>query len=568
MESEEREGQEGPRKGSVWILVDHSAREAAFSPIAGALEEQGVGVELVTITEVLGSVAREALAGGAERILRGLRVAVKGRGGDEDFINAIRKQRPDVLVVTEPRFVRSIGVLENLTGVSSLQVGLISDFNVDPGWFAGQLHGFIVPDEKTSRVVVETGVPADRVQIAGPALKPSFHRSVDRDAVRSKLGFKEELNVLVRADGFDTATLEKLVFQCTLVERDIRFIFHHDSDGGTATALRRAADQYGLSAAMFGRVDDLERYVTASDAIIAADDDGYLPELIQAGAPLLFVHSSRGSRGNADALKAKGWADELEDVGHLGARLERFLESSKLEEKRAALASWNGVERSEALVGAIQEVVANSASWLKEPVKSQSSKPEAKESSSSPPAGPFETIGRSGEPEKKVSREDQRGDGAAEETKTAIQLPPASSSAESTTSREPRLNQAEARDELAKLILKERDLERQLEEISKQQDRWKGRLELAREWNEEDLASEAQEILKGYLEEARPLDSSLREIRAQKEKLKTAARGGPDSSNDSEPGGRARELENRFQKMEMDRDLEGLKDRIKRELGE
>ena len=60
----------------LWILVDHSAREASFDAVAVHLRESGARAEIVTITEVIGSAARGALTGGAERLLRGLCVAL------------------------------------------------------------------------------------------------------------------------------------------------------------------------------------------------------------------------------------------------------------------------------------------------------------------------------------------------------------------------------------------------------------------------------------------------------------------------------------------------------------
>lgn len=554
-ESEAKDGE----AGRVWILVDHSSREAAMAPIARQLEERGLSVELVTITEVIGSAAREALAGGAERILRGLRVAMRGRTGDEDLIGAFRRRQPDVLVVTEPRYARSIGVLENLTGVKSLQVGLVPDFVVDSGWFNGQLNAFIVPDETTRQSVMAEGIDPERVKVAGPALRPNFRRDLDREKIREEMGLADSLVVLVRADGLEPAKAEKLVFQCTLSDQKARFIFHHDGDGATASALRRAAEQYGLSAAMFGRVADLERYFAAADAVLASDADPYLPELLESKTPLLFVPSGRPGRGNADALASRELAEYLDDMGQLGTRLDRFLKKENLQERREKSARWNGVERHDQLVETLEEIVSRADEWRMEVSAPAAEKDveEGEEKVEEPPAprGPFETIG--GAPPR-PRREEAR---AGKEEGDGAERPRDFS----------RLSRAEAQEQLAQLILKERDFERRLQELEKQQERWRGRLQLAREWNETDLAEEAEGILRGFIDEAEPMEEELGDIRRQKEKLKAAARGGDGapSENGGESGAdRASRLEERFQKMEVDRDLDGLRDRIKRELGE
>ncbi len=560
---QEREEHGGDREAQgdqkIWILVDHSAREASLIPVARNLEERGFSVELVTITEVIGSVAREALAGGAERLLRGLRVATRGGSGDEDLVGAIRRRQPDMLVVTEARYARAIGVLENLTGVKSLQLGLVPDFYVDAGWFNGQLHAFVVPDESTRDEVVDRGVAPERVCVGGPALRPGFGDEVDRDAARGELGFDDDLVVVVRADGFDSGTLEKLVFQCTLSDRDARFIFHYDGDGATASTLRRAAEQYGLPAAMFGRVPDLERYLVAADGVLASPDDPYLAELLESATPSLLVGADGARRGNGEALCEQGFTAYLDDVGQLGTRLDRFLDDEELGELGSKLEEWGGQERHDQLVEAIEEVAAHADEWRRPARPSAAEADDVADEDTeeaSKPSGPFEEIGsRSGSTDKDAPaerREKEPGEAARRDTS--------------------RLSQAEAKEQLAELILKEREVERRLQELEKQQERWRDRLELAREWKESDLMEEAESILRGYIDEEKPLLQNLEDIRSQKQKLKAAARpggrGAVDEDGDGEPQGRASKMEERFQKMEVDRDLEGLKDRIRRELGE
>lgn len=547
-------GEENEDAGrEIWLLVDHSSREAALMPVAEQLEQRGHTVELVTITEVIGNVAREAIAGGAERLLRGLRVARSGKAGDEDLIGAIRRRQPDMLVVTEARYARAIGVLENLTGVESLQVGLVPEFYVDPSWFHGQLHAFVVPQQELIDELVQRGIEEERIRVGGPALRPGFVGQVDRDEARAELGFDEDQQVvLVRADGFDAATLEKLVFQCTLADRPLRFVFHHDGDGAVASTLRRAADRFGLSAAMFGRVADLERYFRAVDAILADDDDPYLGEVLQAKTPALLVCESTEGGANVELLGQKKLVDRLEDPGQLGARLDRFMQPEYLDELREQLGEWDGASRHGALVDALEEIARHGDEWRYAAPPEATEQPEGDAGGEEPAAGagPFEPIGG----QERKERSDGEGDTGEK---------PAGRRDVSSMSR------AEAKEQLAELILKEREAERQLKELEKQQERWRNRLQLAREWNEDDLAEEAKSILRGYIDEAEPVEQRLEDIRRQKEKLKSAARSGDGSGGvDDDFEDRVGHLEERFRKMEVDSDLEGLKDRIRRELGE
>ena len=558
--------------GRIWILSDQRSREGAYEAVVQGLKGRGVDAELVSITEVLGTAAREALAGGAERLLRGIRVATRGHAGDEDFIGALRRARPDVLVLTSPRFVRALSVIESLTGVGAVQVGLVHEHVASKAWFAGSVHGFVVPDAKTAEAFEGEGARADRVQVAGPVVRPQSLNAPERDATRAELGLAESLVVLVRAEHIDHATLEKLVFQCTLMDRQARVIFHHGGDGAVAATLRRAADQYGLPASMFGQVADLERYVVAADLVLAAGDDPYLADVMVCGTPALLLGTNEAADVEAEALQQRGLAGRVRDVLRLGSELDRFTEPQRLKDLREQLLEARDGQSNTRVVDALMAALSSREVWRK---PASPDVPPAGEQA--PTAGPFESIGRSAgadagsttsteTPSASPGATGSAGSEAGE--KGALVVPPPRSRPEAPRAT---ISAAEAREQLAQLILSERECERRLEELEKHQERWRGRLELAREWNEKDLEDEARAILRGYQDEAGPLVQELADIRRQKEKLKSAARGGAPQASDE--GGaatseRSSQIEERFQRMEVDRDLKGLKDRIKRELGE
>ena len=574
------EEQGGGSGGVVWILVDHSAREAAYDEVARQLRERGVQAECVTITEMIGQVARDTLAGGAERLLRGLRVAFQGRSSDEDLIGAVRTARPDILAVTNARYVRALSLLENLSGIRSLQVGLLPDYSYTSAWLRSSLGAFVVPHDELRQRLARDGFDPERVLVGGPAIGQSFTQQIDRDEARQAFGFGSARPVvLVRSETFEVGSLEKLVFQSTLVDRDARFIFHHNGDGTAASTLRRAADQYQLSAVMFGRVDDLERYVAACDAVIVAPQEPLVPELLAAGRPLCFVgQPQEGALAEQiDFLKREGVARHVGDILRLGAEIDRLLEPQTLSEATEAAGQIGLSSGSREVAEALMQALEERDRWL-QPAGTRQQPPHEEpggdgaegqggegEAAGGSGGGAFETIG--GDTGGDQQRQDG-GSGGGGGGRGA-----AGGDGEPSYGR---LSKAEAKEQLAALIMSEREIERKLGEIERQQDRWRNRLELAREWGEEDLAGEAEDILRGHLEEARPLQQDLADIRRQKEKLKRAAlgdryqggEGGSEGEGDGPRGSRLAELEQRFRKMEIKSDLDGLKDRMRRELGE
>lgn len=541
--------------GVVWILVDHSSREATFETVGSILKKDGIDVHIVTISEVLGSVARDALSGGAERLLRGLRVAMRGRNQDEDLLGAVKRARPDLLAVTNARHVRPLGLLESLSGIPSLQVGVFANYDFDPAWTRSGLQAFVVPHESFRDRMVQDGFPSERVLVAGPAIQAGFARELDRDAERESLNLHTK-TVLVRAETFDTGLLQKLVFQSTLVEGDVRVIFHHNGDGAVASSLRRAASQYGLNAVMFGKVNDLERYVLSADAVIASPRDPFVAEILALDRPLMLLGPDHGAGAQIDFLTEVGAAKYVEDVLRVGSELDRFLEDDSLAAHREAAAELSQTRGSEEVAAALVEALKNREAWQHVPVPDDpapgdepddapDSDDDSGDDQDEAPDSPFESIGDS------TSASKTDGDGESRPTKT-------------------RLSKAEAKDQLASLILTEREIERKLADSERQQERWRSRLEMAREWKETDLAEEAEAILRGHLEEAEQLEEERRSVLRQKNKLKEAALGGAGASGSDggDVDGKLADVEKRFRKMEVDTDLDDLKDRIRRELGD
>jgi hypothetical protein len=84
------------------------------------------------------------------------------------------------------------------------------------------------------------------------------------------------------------------------------------------------------------------------------------------------------------------------------------------------------------------------------------------------------------------------------------------------------------------------------------------------------LATDAKSVLREYIDEGTRIQTELKSILGQKNKLKVHAGAGagrnlgPKSTSHE----KVEEMERRFRKMEVDSDLDDLKNKIKRELGE
>ncbi|MFB6264257.1 MAG: hypothetical protein ABEL76_11625 [Bradymonadaceae bacterium] len=549
-ESTESDRDDSPGESvRVWLLVARTARRPAVEAVADELRGGGIRADVVAITDVIGSAAREAVAGGAERILRSLRVAWGRESTPEHFLDAVRRERPDMLVVCSPRYVRPLSLVESLTGAGALQVGLPLDFSLPDPWTEGSIDAFVVPHGPARSELEQRGWGGERLRRAGPPLLPTISLDWDRAEVLEDFGLSsDERTVVVRADSFAPDHLEKFVFQATLVDEPFRFLFHHNGDGAIADALRRAADEHGLPASMFGRVPDLGRYLVAADFVVAPPSDPFLPEIVALRRPLMLVGRAEAPDRQVEVLTGEYGAAHVPDVLRASGELESFGADESLEAAGETELSPGNGPVADALRSVLEQVDRRRtrSGGLGEPTAGPDDEREAR-------TGPFESIG------------------AGDSTDAAGSRVAGGASGEGG----PDVSRAEAEDQLAELILEERRLERRLSELEREQERWRNRLELARDWGEDELAAEAESLLRDYIDEAEEIEADLESIREQKARLKRAAGREPGGAGTAVrghlEGGTSDpddEVEERFSEMELERDLDDLRDEIDDELDE
>ncbi|MBH24905.1 MAG: hypothetical protein CMH57_10715, partial [Myxococcales bacterium] len=343
-----------------------------------------------------------------------------------------------------------------------------------------------------------------------------------------------------------------------------------------------------------GQVPNLQDFIAVADLVVAPPTSARVVPTLALDRPLLLVGGASEVANQTDFLLDQGCAWHTADILRLGADLEVALGPERL----AGLAEAAGrvgrvtgsvevadalaliLERRAELQGRVDgdsgddEPDSPRTSGPFELIGSRGGRPSAAPAA---PTGPFEAIGGGGDGGGGFTLPPIGGGGGGEAPEPGP-APPARPDARASAPTASPLSAAQAKDELAALIMVERDLERKLTQAQRDQEQWYQRLELARQWNETELAVEAERRLHAHQNDAARFEEELERIRAQKDKLKSrvrASRGGggprpPRPEGPPSPVGppsRSRPApESRFRSMEVERDLSSLKERLRREL--
>lgn len=505
-----------PESAGVWIVAESTG--GSVSALRDALVDAGFTVTTMAPHEVV----RRLVRGAGGELIESLKDLLRGLRDADEEPEPGQRHRPDVIVVTAPNVFGSANAFARLTGEEVLRVGLVPDYALGHAWLDAPLHAWVVPVEGFVPPLVEAGVDRDRIEVAGPPVPVDYASGADGAALRAQWELSDAPVVFVHCDrgGWD---LDRVVFQFSLLETPVQPIFYSGTDAVVSDALRRAASKHGVVADLLGSVPSLRDFHAVADLVVTGVDDPRIVDVLALDRPLLLVGEPE-VRTQMDFLARQGAARNVPDVLRLGTELDLAARPDVLEAMRAASATVGKADGTATAAAAIAGLIGRRAEILASGRKSPDTR-----------HGPFERIGS--------PRQHIRVAGS-----------PAQHSVSAVSS-------AEAKDELARLIMMEREAQRKAVESERAVEQWQQRLELASQWNEAELASEAQTQLARAQAAAESGREELERTRLQKEKLKESVRRGRGDAV-AAPAPTA----GKFEDMEVERDLDALRKRLRDEM--
>lgn len=506
----------------VWLVTDGTAESAAWQePWTEALRLAGAAsVDVLSVSGVLGWTARGLLEQGAEKVARTLRLARRGEP-DASAFDAIARANPDLLVADHPGTFRTLEVIRDTMRGQALHVGLVTPPCDLEAWRGARADAFIATDALAIDVVRRSGMSSAALQVAGPPIPQGFGPRSDRTARRERFGFAPDARVLlVDVDGSDGAEIDRWMFQASLHADRLVPLFYYGRDHQAADVLRQSAAVHGLSARMFGHVDDLGSYAIISDVVVTGPACSRVASYLALDLPVV----SFDARLDLTSWVQSGAVARIGDAAALGSVLAQVAADGVPAAHRQAATAAVSTHPTADTVAALGRIWAARAN-LREAIVPLH--PQA--TASSAPADRFEAIG---------------------EVSDQAAAP---------------LSRAAAKEQLAALILDERRVEAELADKVKARDRWMGRLRLAETHGETDLVEVASVRVEAIGAEVRGLGERLDAIRVEKDRIRRRAAARPAAEPAAPKEAAPPDVESRFRALEMRDDLDRLRRRAQEE---
>ena len=257
------------------------------------------------------------------------------------FIRQMRTFKPDVVLCTHYMPLEIVGRLKakNSDEFAPLTVSVVTDFEAHALWMEPGVDLYCVAAEETKARLVARGAAAENVVVTGIPIALKFSASVDRTAVRRRMGLRDDLPVLlVLGGGLGLGPVAGILDELNKLATPVQVVV---VCGGNAKLRRQLATQERRHPThVLGFVTCMHEIMAVSDLVITKPGGLTTSEALAMGKPLFVLNPIPGQEAaNSDFLLEHGAAAKANRIEDLPFRLEKLLGSSKLSElARAAKA--------------------------------------------------------------------------------------------------------------------------------------------------------------------------------------------------------------------------------------
>jgi 1,2-diacylglycerol 3-beta-galactosyltransferase len=218
--------------------------------------------------------------------------------------------QPDAIVTTYPLYQAPLAAIFALRRQYLPVITVVTDLaTVHSVWFNDEVDLCAVPTEAVLSKALESGLPAERVEVTGLPVNPALARPVERAALRSQLGWGRERFVALLAGSRRVTRLEPVAQ--ALNHSGLPLELALVAGGSEALLAHWHEVEWHRPAHVYGYVNDMASLILAADFVVCKAGGLIVSEALAAGRPLLLVEAIPGQEtGNAEWVIGGG-AGEL-----------------------------------------------------------------------------------------------------------------------------------------------------------------------------------------------------------------------------------------------------------------
>ena len=222
----------------------------------------------------------------------------------KDFIKAYN---PDVIIGTHSYACMVMTYLREEKMLSSLLIGIITDFTVHPFWESTNLDFYVTADKMLDNQMRKKGIPKEKILPFGIPIRKNFTQKIPKIDARAKLGLEDKTTLLIMMGSMGFGNIIKEIEEIDEFDFDFQIICVCGRNKKMYKEI--SARKWNKKIVVFGFADNVDLLMDASDCIITKPGGLTTSEFLAKQIPAIIMNPIRGQEDrNTEFLVNNGAA--------------------------------------------------------------------------------------------------------------------------------------------------------------------------------------------------------------------------------------------------------------------
>lgn len=222
----------------------------------------------------------------------------------KDFIKAYN---PDVIIGTHSYACMVMTYLREEKILSSLLIGIITDFTVHPFWESTNLDYYVTADKMLDNQMRKKGIPKEKILPFGIPIRKNFTQKISKTDARAGLGLEDKTTILIMMGSMGFGNILKEIEEIDEFDFDFQIIC---VCGRNKKMYREISSRkWNKKMLVLGFADNVDVLMDASDCIITKPGGLTTSEFLAKQIPAIIMNAIRGQEDrNTEFLVNNGAA--------------------------------------------------------------------------------------------------------------------------------------------------------------------------------------------------------------------------------------------------------------------
>lgn len=175
--------------------------------------------------------------------------------------------------------------------------GIVTDFTLHPFWEYTQMDYFITASELMNFEVVRRGIPEEKILPFGIPVRECFNEKEDMQEVRTRLGLKDMLTLLVVGGGMGFGDIPGMVEDLEKMEMAAQIVVICGSNSRLKTKLEKykaGLKNSNKELVVLGYTTNINEYMDAADLLITKPGGLSISEALAKGKTMILMEPLPG----------------------------------------------------------------------------------------------------------------------------------------------------------------------------------------------------------------------------------------------------------------------------------